>query len=218
MPDNFSLILEATWDTLIMVFFSGMLSLLIGVPLGIVIYLTRKGQFLEHKWLYRILSIIVNIGRSVPFIILMVAIIPITRLIAGTSIGTAASIVPLTISAIPFVARIAEGAIAKVPAGLVEAAQAMGARPLQIIWKVLLPEAFPGLIHGATLTVITLIGYTAMAGTIGGGGLGSVAINYGYQRFDVSIMLITVCILVALVQIIQWLGDYLQAYYARGRD
>ena len=215
MPSEIALVLQATWDTLVMVLFSGSLSFLIGIPLGILLFLTREGKFLENFWVNKVLSFITNIGRSVPFIILMVAIIPFTRLITGTSIGTAASVVPLTVSAIPFVARIAEGAIAEVSSGLIEAAQAMGATPLQIIWKVLLPEALPSLIHGATLTLVTLVGYTAMAGTIGGGGLGSVAINYGYQRFNVSIMLETVIILVIIVQLIQWIGDRVQKHYIR---
>lgn len=213
MPSEITLVLQATWDTLVMVFFSGGLSFLIGIPLGILLFLTRQGKFLENRLVNKVLSIVTNIGRSVPFIILMVAIIPFTRLITGSSIGTAASVVPLTVSAIPFVARITEGAIAEVSSGLIEAAQAMGATPLQIICKVLLPEALPSLIHGATLTLVTLVGYTAMAGTIGGGGLGSVAINYGYQRFDASIMLETVAILVIIVQLIQWTGDKAQALY-----
>jgi len=214
MPSEIVLVLQATWDTLIMVFFSGLLSFLIGIPLGVFLFLTQRGKFLENQWIHKVLGTIINIGRSIPFIILMVAIIPFTRLITGSSIGTAASVVPLTISAIPFVARIAEGAISEISSGLIEAAHSMGATPLQIIWKVLLPEALPSLIHGATLTLVTLVGYTAMAGTIGGGGLGSIAINYGYQRFDAAIMLETVVMLVIIVQLIQWLGDKLHAYFS----
>ena len=153
-----------------------------------------------------------NIGRSVPFIILLVAIIPFTRLVVGTSIGTLAAIVPLTVAAIPFVARLAEGALMEVPAGLVEAAQAMGARRMQIIVKVLVPEALPGMLNGIIITLVTLVNYSAMAGAIGGGGLGDVGIRYGYQRFDGQIMLITVVILVVLVQVIQSAGERLVAY------
>ena len=215
MPESISLVAQATLDTLVMLFLSGVISFLIGIPLGVLLFLTRPGQFMDNILIHRIAGFIVNVGRSVPFIILMVAIIPFTRLIAGTSIGTAAAVVPLSISAIPFVARIAEGAIAEVPAGLIEAAQAMGATPVQIVCKVLLPEALPALIHGMTLTLVTLTGYTAMAGTIGGGGLGSVAINYGYQRFDGIIMLETVIILVVIVQLIQWAGDRCRRYFDR---
>jgi D-methionine transport system permease protein len=159
--------------------------------------------------LNRILGAIVNAARSTPFIILMVAIIPLTRLIIGTSIGTNAAIVPLSLAAIPFVGRIVESALKEVDFGVVEAAQAMGASPREIIWKVLLPEAMPSIVLGLTLTVISLIGYSAMAGAIGGGGLGDLAIRYGYQRFRGDIMLATVVILIVQVQVVQSLGDYL---------
>lgn len=154
------------------------------------------------------MGFIVNIGRSIPFIILLVAIIPFTRFVVGSSIGTAAAIVPLTVGAIPFIARLVEGALLEVPAGLVEAAQAMGATPKQIITKVLLPEALPGIINGVTITLVTLVSYSAMAGTVGGGGLGDVGIRYGYQRFDGTVMAITVVMLIILVQLIQSIGDY----------
>ena len=213
--DSWSLLIKALWETLYMVGFSGSMSFLLGIPLGVLLYATKEGRILEDKLSNLILGGIVNAGRSVPFIILMVAIIPLTRLITGTSIGTTAAIVPLTIAAIPFVARIAEGAINEVPGGLVEAAQAMGATPMQIITRVLLPEARSGLIHGMTITLVTLVSYSAMAGAIGGGGLGDLGIRYGYQRFDGVIMLSTVVVLIALVQLLQSVGDRLMQHYDR---
>ncbi|MEQ3695989.1 MAG: methionine ABC transporter permease [Pseudomonadales bacterium] len=207
--ENFHLLGPAVIDTLYMVGVSGLLSALVGIPLGVILYLTREHKLLENRLVNRSVGAIVNATRSVPFIILLVAIIPLTRLIIGTSIGTSAAIVPLTLGAIPFVARIVEGAIAEVPSGVIEAAQSMGASPLQIVSKVLLPEAMPGLIHGITLTLVTLVGYSAMAGAIGGGGLGDLGIRYGYQRFDGPLMLATVVVLVIMVQVIQSFGDYL---------
>ena len=207
--ENFHLLGPAVIDTLYMVGVSGLLSALVGIPLGVILYLTREHKLLENRLVNRSVGAIVNAARSVPFIILLVAIIPLTRLIIGTSIGTSAAIVPLTLGAIPFVARIVEGAIAEVPSGVIEAAQSMGASPLQIVSKVLLPEAMPGLIHGITLTLVTLVGYSAMAGAIGGGGLGDLGIRYGYQRFDGPLMFATVVVLVIMVQVIQSFGDYL---------
>ncbi|RMA79270.1 methionine ABC transporter permease [Umboniibacter marinipuniceus] len=207
--ENFHLLGPAVIDTLYMVGVSGLLSGLVGIPLGVILYLTREHKLLENRFINSTVGAIVNAARSVPFIILLVAIIPLTRLIIGTSIGTSAAIVPLTLGAIPFVARIVEGAIAEVPSGVIEAAQSMGASPLQIVTKVLLPEAMPGLIHGMTLTLVTLVGYSAMAGAIGGGGLGDLGIRYGYQRFDGPLMLATVVVLVIMVQLIQSFGDYL---------
>ncbi|WP_043526359.1 methionine ABC transporter permease [Litchfieldella xinjiangensis] len=204
-----NLIIKATLDTLYMVGVSGLIAALLGVPLGVLLYVTRPGQVLAQPVVSRILGIVTNIGRSVPFIILMVAIIPFTRMIAGTSIGINAAVVPLTIAAIPFVARLVEGALNEVPPGLVEAAQSMGATPYQIIIKVLLPEARGGIITGLTITVVTLVSYSAMAGAVGGGGLGDLGIRYGYNRFDPMIMLITVAILVVMVQGFQTLGDHL---------
>ena len=204
-----NLLLQALGEALLMVLASALFSSLIGIPLGVALHVTKRGQILQHPALNRILGAIINLGRSVPFIILLVAIIPLTRLIVGTSIGTVAAIVPLTIGAIPFVARLIEGALIDVPAGLVEAAQAMGAKPLQIIQKVLLPEALPGILNCLTITLVTLINYSAMAGAIGGGGLGDVGIRYGYQRFDPLVMITTVAMLVILVQLIQSLGDRL---------
>lgn len=204
-----ALLVDALGQTLAMVFASGLVGFIFGIPLGVLLHLTKKSGLLENQSVNKMLGIIVNIGRSIPFIILLVAIIPFTRFIVGSSIGTAAAIVPLTIAAIPFIARLVEGALLEVPAGLVEAAQAMGAKPKQIILKVLLPEALPGIINALTITLVTLVGYSAMAGTVGGGGLGDVGIRYGYQRFDGTVMMITVIILVILVQIIQSLGDHL---------
>ncbi|WP_227368130.1 methionine ABC transporter permease [Halomonas sp. M20] len=203
------LILKATLDTLYMVGLSGLVAAALGVPLGVMLYITRPGQILARPLTNRILGIVTNVGRSIPFIILMVAIIPFTRLIVGSSIGTNAAIVPLTIAAIPFVARLVEGALNEIPPGLIEAAQSMGATPYQIIIKVLIPEARGGIITGLTITLVTLISYSAMAGAVGGGGLGDLGIRYGYNRFDPFVMLITVVILVVLVQGFQSLGDAL---------
>ncbi|MEL0616741.1 methionine ABC transporter permease [Cobetia marina] len=208
-PALLELVLSSTLETLYMVAVAGLISAALGIPLGVALYTSRPGQILARPVLNSVLSIITNIGRSVPFIILMVAIIPLTRLIAGSSIGTNAAIVPLTIASIPFVARLIEGALNEVGPGLVEAAQAMGATPMQIITKVLLPEARGGIINGLTITVVTLISYSAMAGTVGGGGLGDLGIRYGYNRFDPMVMLVTVVILVLMVQGFQSLGDHL---------
>ncbi|MCL6270697.1 ABC transporter permease [Sansalvadorimonas sp. 2012CJ34-2] len=209
--ESWVLIWESLLETIYMVAVSGAISALVGIPLGVLVHITRPDQILARPVLHRVLGVVVNAARSVPFIILMVAIIPLTRLLAGTSIGTTAAIVPLSIASIPFVARIAEGALNEVPGGLIEAAEAMGATPFQIITRVLLPEALPGLIHGMTLTLVTLVSYSAMAGAIGGGGLGDLGIRYGYQRFDPVIMLATVVVLVVVVQLIQSAGEKLQA-------
>lgn len=203
------LLVGSLWETIVMVFTSGFIGFAVGIPLGVLLHLSKKNGLLENTTMNKILGIVVNIGRSIPFIILLVALIPVTRFIVGSSIGTAAAIVPLTIGAIPFIARLVEGALLEVPSGLVEAAQAMGAKPMQIIKKVLLPEALPGIINAVTITLVTLVGYSAMAGTVGGGGLGDVGIRYGYQRFDATVMMITIVILVILVQMIQSLGDHL---------
>lgn len=202
-----SMLWNATLDTLQMVTAGTILATFVGLPLGIILNTTAPSQILEQPLLHRLCGGIVNIGRSVPFIILMVAIIPFTRLVAGTSIGTVAAIVPLTVAAIPFVARLVDGALKEVDAGVIEAAESMGASPTQIIYKVMIPEALPSLILALTLTAVNLVGYSAMAGSIGGGGLGDLAIRYGYQRFRGDIMLATVVILVVLVQGIQMLGD-----------
>ena len=213
--DSWTLLFRSLWETIYMTGLSGLMSFVFGIPLGVLLYITKPGRFMANPVINTVLGIVVNATRSVPFIILMVAIIPLTRLLVGTSIGTTAAIVPLTLAAIPFVARIAEGAINEVPGGLIEAAQAMGATPMQIITRVLLPEARPGLINGMTITLVTLVGYSAMAGAIGGGGLGDLGIRYGYQRFDGVIMLATVVVLIVLVQLVQSVGDRLQAYFDR---
>ncbi|QNI03186.1 ABC transporter permease [Halomonas sp. SH5A2] len=203
------LILQATLDTLYMVGVSGVISTLLGLPLGVMLYVTRPRQILAKPLLNHTLGIVTNVGRSIPFIILMVAIIPFTRMLVGTSIGINAASVPLTIAAIPFVARLIEGALNEISPGLIEAAQAMGATPWQIITKVLIPEARGGIITGLTITLVTLVSYSAMAGAVGGGGLGDLGIRYGYSRFNPTIMLITVVVLVVMVQGFQSLGDYL---------
>lgn len=204
---NSGLLLGATLETLYMVAVAGFIGFAIGIPLGVVLHVTKKGGLLENTKFNRILGAIVNIGRSVPFLVLMVAIIPVTKLLVGTFIGTTAAIVPLTVGAIPFVARLIEGALLEVPSGLVEAAQSMGATPYQIITKVLLPEAMPTIVNSVTITLVTLVSYSAMAGTVGGGGLGDVAIRYGFHRYDATIMAVTVVMLIILVQIIQSIGD-----------
>ncbi|WP_267896634.1 methionine ABC transporter permease [Salinibius halmophilus] len=203
------LLLESSWETILMVFVSGLVAVIFGLPLAVLLRETQAGGMYEHKRLNQIIGAIVNAGRSVPFIILLVAIIPFTRWLVGSSIGTAAAIVPLAVAAVPFIARLFEGALMEVPSGLTEAAKAMGATPQQIILKVQLPEALPGLINAITITLVTLVSYSAMAGAVGGGGLGDVGIRYGYQRFDGTVMLITIVMLVAFVQLIQSIGDAL---------
>jgi D-methionine transport system permease protein len=204
-----NLLLNGTWETIYMVLVSGLISVIGGLPLGVILLTTQPNNILSNLFYNKSIGFIVNVVRAIPFIILLVALVPFTRLVIGTSIGINAAIVPLSIGAIPFVARIVENALVEVSGGLLEAGQAMGATPWQIIIKVLLPEALPAIINGITVTLITLVGYSAMAGAVGGGGLGSVAINYGYQRFDPKIMFATVVILILLVYGIQHLGDWL---------
>jgi D-methionine transport system permease protein len=201
----------AIGETLYMTAVAVVLSYVCGIPLGIILVTTDKGHILENSLVNRVLGAIVNVFRSVPFIILMVALIPFTRAVVGSSIGTTAAIVPLVISATPFVARLVETSLKEVPWGVIEASLAMGASPWQIILKVLLPEARSSLVLGFAITTISIVGYTAMAGAIGGGGLGDLAIRYGYNRFRTDIMIATVVILVILVQVIQSLGDNLAA-------
>ncbi|MFS0753418.1 methionine ABC transporter permease [Noviherbaspirillum sp. 1P10PC] len=203
------LFISAFGETLLMVGVSGLLGGLIGVPLGILLYLTDSRGTLPNPAFNRVAGLVVNAVRSTPFIILLVAVIPLTRFFVGSSIGTAAAIVPLTIAAAPFVARLVETALAEVDRGLIEAAQAMGATTRQIVFKVLVPEAFPGIVAGLTITFVSLVGYSAMAGAIGGGGLGDVGIRYGYQRFLPEVMLMVVLILIVFVQLVQSLGDWL---------
>jgi D-methionine transport system permease protein len=188
---------------------SGLFGFIIGLPAGVLLFMTRKGQVLQHKTLNSILAVVVNIFRSIPFIILIVWMIPFTRVIVGTSIGVEAALVPLSIGAAPFIARMVENSLLEVPPGLIEAARAMGATPFQIIWKVLLPEAMPSLINTASITLITLVGYSAMGGAVGAGGLGQIGYQYGYVGYDVVVMNTVLLSLVALVFIIQFTGDYL---------
>ncbi|MEU9885254.1 methionine ABC transporter permease [Sphaerisporangium sp. NPDC051011] len=190
-----------------MVFWSALLTLLLGLPLGVLLVATDRGGLVPAPAVKAVLGGIVNVGRSLPFIVLMVAILPFTRLVTGTTIGTVAAIVPLTLGAVPFYARLVETALRGVERAVVEAAQAMGASRVRVVARVLLPEALPGLVAGLTVTVVALIGYSAMAGAIGGGGLGDLAIRYGYQRFDTAVMVITVVLLVVVVQLVQSLGD-----------
>lgn len=208
-PQIVSLLWQSLGETMYMVAVSSFLSAFFGIPLGVLLLVTDKGHILENAAINKPLGAVVNMLRSIPFIILMVAIIPLTRIIAGSSIGTTAACVPLTLAAIPFAGRLVETAMKEVPFGLVEAAQSMGASPLQIIYKVLIPEALPTIIDSMTNVVVNLISYSAMAGAIGGGGLGDLAIRYGYQRFRLDVMLATIAILVIVVQLIQSLGNYL---------
>ena len=208
-PEIYALLFKALLDTLQMVAVSGILGTALGLPIGVLLAVTGRGELLQNLTFNRVVGAIVNMTRSTPFIILVVAIIPFTRLIAGTSIGTAAAIVPLTVAAVPFIARIVEGAVREVDRGLIEAAQAMGATPFQIIVKVLLPEAMPAITLGLTLSVVSLIGYSAMVGAVGGGGLGDLGIRYGYQRFLPEVMLAVVVVLIVLVQIVQSTGDWI---------
>ena len=204
-----NLLIKALGQTVYMVSISMLIASLIGIPLGILLVVTEKNNILSCPRVNRPLSFIINIIRSIPFIILMVAIIPFTRILAGTSIGTTAAIIPLTLAAIPYIARMVETSIREIPFGLIEAAQSMGATPLQIIYKVLLPESLPSILDSMTVVMVSLVGASAMAGTIGGGGLGDLAIRYGYQRFQADIMIITIIILVLMVQSIQFLGSFL---------
>ncbi|XKE94551.1 ABC transporter permease [Metaplanococcus flavidus] len=202
-------ILEALWETIYMTGVAFLFSLIIGFVLGLLLVVTRKGHLLENEPISKVLNVIINIFRSVPFIILMVAIIPLTRIIVGTSIGTAAAIVPLVFYAGPYIARLIENSLLEVDKGVIEAAQAMGASPFQIIFRFLIPEALSSLVLALTIAIVGLIGASAMAGAIGGGGLGDLAITYGYQRFDTLVMVVTVAILVVLVQGVQSGGNLL---------
>ena len=203
------LLTKALGETVYMVVVSMAIASLIGIPLGVLLHTTDKGQILESLPLNQTVGSVVNAIRSIPFIILMVAIIPLTRFIVGSAIGTTAAIVPLVIASIPFIGRQVETSLKEVPAGLVEAALSMGATPAQIIMKVLLPEAMPSIVAQLTTVIIALVGESAMAGAIGGGGLGDLAIRYGYQRFRPEVMLATVIILIVLVQFVQFLGNTL---------
>lgn len=203
-----NLFLNGIWETIAMTFISGFLGFVLGLPIGTLLFITRKGQIKENVALNSALSFIVNIFRAIPFIILIVWMIPFTNSIVGTSIGMWAALVPLSIGAAPFVARMVENSLLEVPNGLIEASRAMGATPFQIIRKVLLPEALPSLVNNATITLITLVGYSAMGGAVGAGGLGQIGYRYGYVDYDLTTMNIVLTLLVIIVFLIQFLGDY----------
>ena len=205
----------ATGDTMMMLGGSLLFTILLGLPLGVLLFLCSPRQLFEQKAVYAILSLAVNILRSLPFIILLIVMIPLTVLITGTSLGVAGAIPPLVVGATPFFARLVETALREVDRGIIEATQAMGASTRQIITSALLPEARPGIFAAITVTAITLVSYTAMAGVVGAGGLGDLAIRFGYQRFQTEVMVITVALLVVLVQIIQYSGDRLVLYFTR---
>jgi len=204
-----SMFVQSFWETLVMVGISGVVGGLVGLPLGVLLFLTDRGGVLQSVATNRAMGFLVNAVRSTPFIILLVAVIPLTRVVVGTSIGTAAAVVPLTIACAPFFARLVETALREVDRGLIETAQALGATTRQIVLKVLLPEALPGIVAGLTITFVSLVGYSAMAGAIGGGGLGDLGIRYGYQRFLPEVMLAVVAILIVFVQLVQSFGDWL---------
>lgn len=201
------LVPTAVWETLAMTGLAGLLTALLGIPVGVLLYTSSPSGTSPHPTVHRVLGAVVNVGRSLPFLILMIAIIPFTRFVVGTSIGWQAAVVPLTVGAIPFYARLVETSLREVPGGKVEAVAMMGATRREITRKVLLPEARSGLVAGLTTTIIALIGYTAMAGAIGGGGLGAVAMSYGYNRFESDVMIVCVALLVVIVTIVQVVGD-----------
>lgn len=201
-----NLLVQGVGETLYMTLVSTLFAYIIGLPLGILLVTSAKDGIRPCPWLFKTLDVIVNLTRSIPFLILLVAIIPFTRLVVGTSIGSTATIVPLTLSAAPFVARLVESSIKEVDVGVIEAAQSMGASNMQIIWKVMLPEAKPSLIVGCAIATTTILGYSAMAGFVGGGGLGAIATNYGFYRYQYDVMLVTVILLVLIVQVLQGIG------------
>lgn len=210
LPDStVSLLANGLWETVFMTFASGFFGFVLGLPVGIVLFLTRKGQLLEHRILHQLLAIVVNVFRSIPFIILIVWMIPFTRELVGTSIGMRAALVPLSLGAAPFIARLVENSLLEVPSGLIETARAMGATSFQIVIRVLLPEALPSLINNATITLITLVGYSAMGGAVGAGGLGQIGYQYGYIGYDSVIMNCVLLLLILLVFAIQFSGDFL---------
>ncbi|MDI6601688.1 MAG: methionine ABC transporter permease [Thermoanaerobacteraceae bacterium] len=204
-----NLLIPSLWQTIYMVLLSTVFSLILGLPLGVLLVITEKGGIWEKPAFNNILGAVINILRSFPFLILMIVIFPLSRLVVGTTIGTTATIVPLSIAATPFVARVIESSLKEVDWGVIEASLSMGATPFQIITRVLIPESLPSLILGITLTIINIIGYSAMAGAIGGGGLGDLAIRYGYQRYDTPVLIATVIVLILIVQIVQITGSYL---------
>lgn len=204
---DWTTVAEAAGDTLLMLVASLVITVILGLPLGVALYATGRGRILENRIVNALLSFVVNVLRSVPFIILLIVMLPVTVLLVGTSLGVAGAIPPLVVGAAPFYARLVETALREVERGMIEATQAMGGTTWQIVRRVLLPEALPGLIAGATVTAIALVGYTAMAGVVGAGGLGDLAIRFGYQRFQTDVMVVTVVLLLVIVQILQVLGD-----------
>lgn len=212
MDQILTLVGTSTLETLIMVFFSTLLALCDGIPRGILLNVTGKYGIMPHPKINLVLSRLVDVMRSFPFVILMIVILPITRFILGTAIGTTATILPLSVAAAPFVARVTENALSEVDPGMVQAARAMGSTNWQIIFKVLIPEAMPSIVSGITLTVINLVSYSAMAGTLGGGGLGDLAIRYGYQRFRTDVMIASVIVIIVMVALIQFVGTMITNY------
>lgn len=207
MSEIFEIVGPAIPETLYMVFVSTLISLIVGLPLGIILTITREDGLKPAKYIYSVLDWIINILRSLPFVILMLLVFPLSKFIVGKTIGTTASIVPLSVSAAPFVARLMEGYLVDIDKGLIEAAKAMGSTNFQIVTKVMIPEALPSIINGITMTIINIIGYSAMAGLIGGGGLGEVANRYGYQRNQYDVLLVAVLIIIIIVQIVQFVGN-----------
>jgi len=202
---------QASWDTLRMVGWSLLFTVLLGLPLGVLLFLTSRRQLLQNTWLNRALAFVANMVRSLPFLILLIVMIPLTTWLLGTALGVEGAIPPLVVGATPFFARLVENALREVDRGVIEAVQSLGASRWQIVWKVLLPEARPGLLAAVTVTAITLVSYTAMSGVIGGGGLGDLAIRFGYQRFQDEVMIVTCVVLIVLVQLMQMFGDWLVA-------
>lgn len=206
---------QGTQETLILTGVSLFFTVLLGLPLGVLLFWSSSSQLQGHKGLYRVLSLVVNVLRSLPFIILLIVMIPLTVWLIGTSIGVEGAIPPLVAAAVPFFARLVENVLRDLDKGIIEACQAMGAQRWQILWLALLPEALQGLLAAITVTAISLVGYSAMSGVIGGGGLGDLAVRYGYQRFQTDVMVVTVLILIVLVQVLQWAGDKAVAHFTR---
>jgi D-methionine transport system permease protein len=201
--------LKALWETIGMVLISGTISTLLGIPIGVILVVTRPGNIIENSAVYNVVGKIINVFRSIPFVILLAAIIPFTRLVVGTTIGMKGALVPLVVGSVPFVARQIESALLDIDKGVIEAAQAMGSSSFEIIYRVLLKEGLPGIVYALTITTVSLIGFSAVAGTVGGGGLGDFAIRYGYQYFKTDVMVVTILILLVLVTAIQSFGEFL---------
>lgn len=212
-PDMWKMVALSTWETVYMSLVATSIAVFIGVPVGFLAFLTGQGQILQQKAIARLLNVIINIGRSVPFIILLILLLPVTRFLVGTTLGTTAAIVPLAVTAFPFVARLTANAVMEIPTGLTEAAKSMGATHWQVVSKYYFPESLPILINGITLTLVTLIGYSAMAGAVGGGGLGNLAISYGEHRNMIYVKWIATIIIVMIVMLSQYVGDRLAQYF-----